>query len=240
VELSARLDGGTLHIVGLFVDHRHPGLLAGLQRVRAMRDERNPLIAEALTRVGSPVSLDEAARFAGGRVVSRMHFAEAMVTKGFCRNVGEAFSRFLGEGAPAHVPKERLEPGECISLIRSAGGVPVLAHPDQTRRRGADLARLADTLAGLGLAGIEVRCSGHNPAFTAELTRLAEERGLVTSGGSDFHGRGKPKVLLGLGFGRLAVPDAFLDPIEKAAGRIRRDNARSRFEEEAPCTQSGG
>jgi hypothetical protein len=225
VELSARLENGTLHLVGLFVDHRHPGLADALARVQAMRAERNPRIAEALTRVGKPVSLDEAAETAGGKVVSRMHFAEVLVRKGFARDLDEAFARFLAKGGPADIPKDRLEPGECIGLIRAAGGVPVLAHPDQTRRRGSELRRLVDSLAGQGLAGIEVRCSSHAPATTDELTTLAKERGLVPSGGSDFHGRGKPKILLGRGFGRLQVPDSFLEPLETAAEEIRRGDS---------------
>jgi predicted metal-dependent phosphoesterase TrpH len=222
VELSAQLADGTLHLVGLFIDHEHPGLAGGLARVRAMRAERNPRIAEALGRLGIPVGLDDAAAEAGGGVVSRVHFAEALVRKGFARDPDDAFSRLLSNGGPADIHKERLQPGECLRLIRAAGGVPILAHPDQTGRRGADLARLLDGLADQGLAGIEVRCSRYTPTITADLTRLARERGLVVSGGSDYHGRAKPKILLGRGFGRLRVPDEFLGPIEAAAEEIRR------------------
>jgi predicted metal-dependent phosphoesterase TrpH len=222
VELSARLEGGTLHLVGLFIDHEHPGLREGLDRVRAMRRERNPRIAEALERIGLPVSLDEAAEVAGGDIVSRVHFAQVMTRKGYVRDTDEAFARFLAKGGPADIPKRRLEPGECIRLIRAAGGVAVLAHPNQTRRQGAELRRLVDDLAGAGLSGMEVRCSGLPPSTAAWLSRLAAELGLLPSGGSDFHGRAKPGIRLGRGPGRLHVPDSFLGPLERAAEEIRR------------------
>jgi hypothetical protein len=230
MELSARLPGGTLHLVGLFVDAENAELLAGLERVRAMRAERNPRIAEALEACGAPVSLEEAAAAAGGEVVSRVHFAEVMVHKGLARNVEEAFARTLGNGGPADVPKERLEAGECLRLIRVAGGVPILAHPEQTRRRGAELEALVDALAQEGLLGVEVVCSGCDASATAALTRLAATRGLLCSGGSDFHGRAKPRILLGRGFGRMRVPDAFLEPLERAAEKVRNERCPSKPE----------
>ncbi len=219
VELSARDGTGTLHIVGLYLDRTNPELLAALERVREMRRERNPKMAEALERLGVPVSLEEAARFAGGEVVGRPHFAAAMVEKGHVKSTEQVYRRFLDRGRPAHVPKRRLEPDECIRLIRSAGGLPVLAHPLQTKRRGAALERLVDELVEMGLGGIEVFCSGHTPQVTRELELIARRRDLVRSGGSDFHGEAKPNIRLGRGPGSLHVPDDLLEPIRRAAGR---------------------
>ncbi|MFO8073528.1 MAG: PHP domain-containing protein [Polyangia bacterium] len=218
VELSARDERGTLHIVGLYLDRENPELLAALERVREMRRERNPKMAEALERLGVPVSVEEAARFAGGEVVGRPHFAAAMVEKGHVENTEQAYRRFLDRERPAHVPKQRLEPEECIRLIRGAGGLPVLAHPLQTKRRGAALERLADELVEMGLGGIEVFCSGHTPPLTRELELIARNRDLVRSGGSDFHGEVKPNIRLGRGPGSLYVPDDLLGPIRRAAG----------------------
>lgn len=221
VEISTRLEGGTCHLVGLLIDHESPELTAGLERVQRMRSERNPRIVAALARIGMPVSLEEAAEVSGGELVGRPHFARVMMRKGYVRDADEAFERYLGNGGPAHVPKERLEPAEGIRLIRAAGGVPILAHPDQTGRRGAALAELVGALAEQGLAGLETRYSSPPAHAAAEYARLARDNGLVESGGSDFHGAAKPEIRLGRGFGNLHVPDAWLAPIEETARAIR-------------------
>jgi 3',5'-nucleoside bisphosphate phosphatase len=99
--------------------------------------------------------------------------------------------------------------------------VPILAHPDQTNRKGEELDALVAQLVGYGLAGIETRCAPYTSQTTHDLSQLAKRHGLVQSGGSDFHGRPKPDIRLGRGFGSLHVPDSLLAPIEEAAARIR-------------------
>ena len=217
VELSANNKKGSLHIVGLHIDHENPRLASGLQRVLAMRKERNPRIAKRLEELGMHVSLEDAAAHAGGEVVGRPHFARAMVDRGYARDLNDAFSRFLGRNGAAYVFKERLDPAECIDLILGAGGVPILAHPDQTGLEGEDLDEFVGQLVDMGLKGIEVFCSSYKSHLTAQYTRLARKYDLVRSGGTDFHGAPKPDIKLGRGFGSLYVPDELLEPISLAS-----------------------
>lgn len=224
VELSAAADRGAIHIVGLHVDHDEAGLRGGLARVRRWRDERNPEIARKLAELGKPVELDEVTRIAGGGVVGRPHFAAALVARGHVRDVDEAFARYLSRGGAAYVPKRKLAPAECIALIRGAGGVPVLAHPDQAQLGRAALRDLVGRLADQGLAGIEVYCPTYDSAMTRLYREIALEYGLVESGGTDFHGSVKPRIKLGRGFGSLHVPDSLLEPIAEAAAGIRKGN----------------
>ena len=219
VELSAFNEKGSLHIVGLHIDHKNPRLASGLQRVLAMRKERNPRIVKRLEELGMHVSLEDAAELAGGEVVGRPHFARAMVDRGYARDSNDAFARFLGKNGAACVFKERLDSAECIDLIRGAGGVPILAHPDQTGLEGEDLDEFVGQLVDMGLKGIEVFCSSYKSHLTAQYTRLARKYDLVRSGGTDFHGAPKPNIKLGRGFGSLYVPDELLEPISLACLR---------------------
>jgi predicted metal-dependent phosphoesterase TrpH len=221
VELSARMDDGTLHICGLFIDCEHPAMAAFLADVLRLREARNARLIARLAEIGMPVTLDEAVEASGGEIVGRPHFAAVLIRKGFAGSMGEVFSKILGRGGVAHVFKERREPGECIAAIRAAGGVPVLAHPDQTNRKGAALDDLVGELRRLGLAGIETFCTSYTSQMVQDYTRLAKRHGLARSGGSDFHGAPKPDVRLGRGFGSLHVPDSLLAPLEEAAARIR-------------------
>ena len=221
IELSARLEDGTLHIVGLFVDHAHPALGRFLADVLRMREERNARLVAKLAEIGMPVTLEEATEAAGGESVGRPHFAAKLVEKGHAQSLSEVFQKLLGRGGAAHVFKERFEPRACVEVIRAAGGVPILAHPDQTSRRGAALDALVAELKGYGLLGIETHCAAYTSQVTHDYGQLAKRHGLVRSGGSDFHGRPKPDIRLGRGFGSLHVPDSLLAPIEEAAARVR-------------------
>lgn len=222
IELSAALEGGTLHFVGLFVDHAHGAIAAALAEVLRMREERNARLVARLAEVGMPVTLDEAAGAAGGEIVGRPHFAAKLVEKGHAASLAEVFAKLLGRGGAAHVFKERLSPQTCIEVIRAAGGAPILAHPDQTNRRGAQLDALVAELKGCGLVGLESHCASYTSQTRHDLGQLAARHGLLRSGGSDFHGAPKPDIRLGRGFGSLRVPDSFLAPLEEAAAEIRR------------------
>jgi predicted metal-dependent phosphoesterase TrpH len=222
VELSAACERGALHLVGLYIDHEHAGLLAGLERAREMRRARNPRIVEKLHAVGKPLDLTEVEQQAGGDVVGRPHFAQAMVARGHVRSPEEAFERYLARGGAAYVPKQKFDAATCIRLIREAGGVPVLAHPDQTELAGDDLRGLVGRLVDVGLAGLEVYCPSYTDGMTGEYRGIALEYGLVESGGTDFHGSNKPRIELGRGYGRLHVPDELLTRIAIAADEIRK------------------
>ena len=217
VELSANNKKGSLHIVGLHIDHENPRLASGLQRVLDMRNERNPRIVNRLEELGMHISLKDAAELAGGEVVGRPHFARAMVNRGYARDPNDAFARFLSKNGAAYVFKERLDPAECIDLILGAGGVPILAHPDLAGVEGDDLDTFVGQRVDMGLKGIEVFCSSYKSHLTAQYTRLARKYDLVRSGGTDFHGAPKPDIKLGRGFGSLYVPDELLEPISIAS-----------------------
>ena len=221
VELSARIDAGTLHLVGLLIDASHAAIAALLADVLRLREERNDRLVAKLAEIGMPVTLEEAAAVSGGRIVGRPHFAAVLIRKGHAATMSEVFGKILGRGGVAHVYKERREPADCIAAIRAAGGVPILAHPDQTGRQGAALDELVGELKRLGLAGVETYCTSYASQRVQDYTQLAKRHGLVRSGGSDFHGAPKPDVRLGRGFGSLHVPDSLLAPIEEAAARIR-------------------
>ncbi len=228
VELSVDLPRGALHIVGLHVDHQNARLLKILDWVVDKRQARNRVIVQKLTDLGMPIQNDELEALAGGGVIGRPHFAALMIEKGYVKTIQSAFQRFLMRGKPAYEIRQRLDSRQAIEAIRSAGGVPVLAHPDQTHLEGEALDVLVKELADLGLAGIEVYCSGYTSSQSRQYSRLAEKYNLVRSGGSDFHGAIKPGIKLGRGPGKLHVQDDLLGPIAERAARIRQGKRRER------------
>ena len=226
-ELSLDYSGLPTHLLALFVDER-PGHVTGeLARVRAARAKRNETMLEKLRAVGVNLRREDVERHASG-IVGRPHMAQAMLEAGVVRSFEEAFNRFLGAGGLAYVPKAKLTPVEAIRAIHADGGLAVLAHPyllsQQPRQIGAMLAELA----ALGLDGVEVYYTEHSDKYTELVARLAEENGLLASGGSDFHGAVKPGVALGRGRGGLFVRGELLDRMKDKLRQTRPARAEGR------------
>lgn len=192
VELSSAHDGRDVHVLGYFIDHTEPALLDRLVELRAARLERARDMVVALSDAGYDISLDEVLELSSGGAVGRSHIARALVDKGQSPSVGEAFAELLGRGRPFYRPKPVVTPVAVVRLITDSGGLAVLAHPGVT---GVD--DLVPELVSAGLAGLEAYHGEHSPADRERYARMAEERGLLATGGSDYHGATAPGVPLG-------------------------------------------
>lgn len=229
VEISLDHGPGTFHMIGLLFDPADAALGAALRRVRGGREERNRRLVERLAELGVPVDMEEVVAYAGGDVVARPHFAQALVARGYVGTVKEAFDRWLGKGTPGYVERERLEVEEAIDLVHGAGGVTVLCHPTTLNldpgpgaEPDGDLVPFVADLAAKGLDAIEVRYSEHDAKQEAVFRAVAERTGLLESGGSDFHGHTKKDIRLGVGRGNLNIPYEVLDHLRERAESIRR------------------
>lgn len=215
IEISTRFFGA-VHILGYYIDPLSPELRPVLDWVVQDRDERNRKMAELMAADGLPVSYEQMhERF--GTVVGRPHFARVLVELGLADSVQDAFDRYVEKGQKYYVGRHFLSIERSIEIIRLAGGVPVLAHPFQYKLEDARLRELIEHCLASGLRGMECRYTGYSEEQTAYLLALAEEYGLLPTGGSDFHGANKPHIRLGRGRGRLAVPYEYLDRLKEAA-----------------------
>jgi 3',5'-nucleoside bisphosphate phosphatase len=69
VEISVDFSGGTMHMLGYFMDHLHSGIDDSLVKLRQGREERNQLILEKLNRLGFGMSWEEVSCLAKEDVV---------------------------------------------------------------------------------------------------------------------------------------------------------------------------
>ena len=222
VELSTQYRGRDIHVVGLFIDWRNSGFNTRLREFADARIYRNQKMCRLLTEGGYPVNYEELLSFFPDTVVTRAHFAQYMLEKGFISSIDEAFRKLIGDDCPFFVPREKISPQDGVRFLLEYGAVPVLAHPLQYKMSDDQLCELLTSLCGYGLSGIEVYYSGYKPADTAYLSRLAEKFGLLPSGGSDFHGSRKKGLDLGTGYGHLYVPDTLLPPLRAKAAPANR------------------
>ena len=189
MELSCRLDGHSVHLLGYLFDPGQQELAAECARIRESRLHRARAMVERLAALGVPVTWDQVAALAGDGVVGRPHIARAMVEAGVIDAPEQAFGPdWIGPGGRAHVTRYALDPARAIALIRAAGGVTVLAHPRAGTRGWMIPDDVIAALAAAGLHGIEVWHPDQDQLARQELQALAATLGLVASGGSDDHG----------------------------------------------------
>ncbi len=213
VEISTRYDKKEIHIVGLYVNENDADLNKQLKYYREKRVTRNFEILEKLNSLGVNITIDDVKESCTGDVISRAHIAKALVSKGFVGSYTEAFDRYLGDNKCAYVPRETLNYEESMELITKAGGVPVLAHPLLYKMSDTNLENMMVKLRQKGLKAVEVYYSTHSNSDTQHIMAMANRVGLIYSGGSDFHGSTKPKIDMGTGMGKLAVPYEILEKI---------------------------
>ena len=213
IEISTKYSG-PIHILGYYINPNSEELAPVLNWVVEDRDRRNRKMAKLMADDGLPVCYEDMQqRF--GNVIGRPHFGQLLVELGLAKSVNDAFDRFIEKGQKYYMPRSFLSIESCIELICHAGGTAVLAHPFQYRRNDEELRELIEHCMESGLGGIECRYSGYNAQQVEYLENLADEYGLIKTGGSDFHGSNKPHIKLGSGLdNELEVPYNFLETLK--------------------------
>lgn len=200
VELSAVEGDVETHILGLHLaDTRE--MEAQLISLREMRRTRAERIVVRLNELGVRIEFTSVLEQAAGGAIGRPHVARAMIAEGWAVDFRDAFERYLGNGRPAYVRKDRLAVTDAIGLIHRAGGLAILAHPAQGGTRERVEAFVRD-----GIDGVEVRHPAHSSEDIARLGALVDHFKLVPSGGSDWHGAAEGPRTLGM----MRVPAEWL------------------------------
>jgi len=221
VEIAAAHEHWTLHILGYYPEPGDTGLADLLACLRSGRDERNPQILARLAELDRPISDEDLAAESDTGVLGRSHIAAAMVRRGYVRNHQDAFDRYLGRGAAAYVERGKPTAADGIAALLAAKAVPVLAHPGMLGIYDAkSLDAVVAPLVEMGLGGIEAYYHAHTPSQTAMCQRVADKHGILITGGSDFHGAGKPDIKMGTGRGRMHVPYRLLTRLKQARQRV--------------------
>lgn len=205
IEMSASFDGVEVHLLGYLFDSAHPVMVRHLREQQARRVERVHEMVKRLAGAGVRIEAEEVFAVAGEGTVGRPHVARVLLKRGYIASLPEAFTRYIGPDNPGFVPGSPLSPSQVIGVIRTAGGVPVLAHPVYMKRDDVIEGLLRD-----GLAGLEVYHSGHTPELVRHYEQLAGRLGLLKTGGSDFHGDSKE----GLPVGAVKVPGELVDALK--------------------------
>lgn len=216
-ELSVSWPTGKMHLLVYFLEPGPGPLQDELEQLREGRHERNAAIVAHITDLGFPVTMDEVLHHAAGESVGRPHIADALVARGLFPDRSAAFEQLLGDGRPGYLPRRTLDAETAIGLAAAGRALTSVAHPYTIGLERGEYADAFRRLAAMGLTAIESHHSEHSVELRLRLAELATDLGLATTGGSDYHGLGKPGVELGRGHGDLVVGD---DVLERLRARL--------------------
>ena len=209
IELTIEKPDVEIHILGYLVDQKLEWLKEKLKTIQEYRIKRIHKMVEKLSAQNVFITAEDVFKVAGKGSVGRLHLARAMINSGGVKTFWDAFDKYIGFGKPSYVPNIRFTPQDAIGMVLDAGGVPVLAHPGIMKRDD-----YIPELVSYGLKGIEVYHTDHGDIKRKRYEELAASLGLLMTGGSDCHGTGKGRALIGT----VKVPYELVEKLKAAAG----------------------
>ncbi|MEA2012255.1 MAG: PHP domain-containing protein [Verrucomicrobiota bacterium] len=220
VEISTSWYSSSLHIVGLFIDPDNGVLNKLLSEIRENRDLRNRKMVSKLNKLDYRITLEELIEESGDeKVIGRPHFAAILIRKGYFETPSEVFNELLGDRKKGFVPRYLPMPGVGISAIHAAGGLAIWAHPYSMQNVPCSVTRkTCKTLIKHKLDGIECYYTSFSDKDRENAMTMVRDYNLLVSGGSDFHGKNTPDVVLGLGnkkFETLRIPYSLVENMKR-------------------------
>ena len=196
MEISCKTSRGvSVHLLCYLHDPFNAALLEEITKAKDARLSRAERMVERLSE-DYPLNWDDvSAHVAPGATIGRPHIADALVAAGIVSDRNEAFANILTSHSRYFVSHYAPDPVLAVELVRAAGGVPVFAHPVASARGRVASPETFHDMIDAGLLGLEVDHRDNPPEGRAWLRQLAHERGLFTTGSSDYHGAGKPNLL---------------------------------------------
>lgn len=173
-----------VHILGYFIDCGDSKLVQAIDSLKKWRKQRSFKIKDKLNSMNIKISDEDIRMESNTDFTGRVPIAKALVKKGYVETISEAFEKYIGIGGPAYVDKDNLSIEEIISLIKKSGGVAVLAHPILLSNE-----ETVEHVRNAGIDGIECVHSKHDKETIRRFYDYAQKYNLLTTGGSDCHGR---------------------------------------------------
>ncbi|MBP3620463.1 MAG: PHP domain-containing protein [Lachnospiraceae bacterium] len=215
IELSCYYNNREIHILGFFVDYTNPDLQKELSFLKEAREGRNLKMIELMQKDGLNITMEKLLHGNPDSVITRAHFARVLVEEGICKDKEVAFRKYIGIGCKYYLPKPQVSCETAMNILTKYSKGAFLAHPLLYHFGYKQIEELLTYLKTLGLKGVEVYHSSNNMYESDKLRSMALKLGLLTSGGSDFHGIIKPNIKMGIGRGGMKIPMRLLDNIKE-------------------------
>ncbi len=183
IELSSDFEGEEIHILGYFINYMNSEILNITNILKESRMTRGKKMIDKLRKMGLDITFDEVKKITDKKFIGRPHIAKILISKGYAKDIQDAFDRYIGRGKPAYENRYKLSVSDSIKLIHNSGGVAIIAHPGLIKNN-----KILDIIIRFEIDGLEAIHSKHNDEKTEELCNYANINNLIYTGGSDCHG----------------------------------------------------
>lgn len=234
IEIDSNYKGTDLHVLGYQVDVESPGFEALESKVELKYLEATPLMLKNLGELGIEIDLEELMRKSGGKAPSGELIAELMLENPDYRShpmlqpylpgghrsdmpLINFYLDYMAQGKPAHVAVKHMDFKEAIEMVKSAGGIPIVAHPGLNLKGREEL---VSELLEQGAMGLEVFNNYHSEPQSAYFAELVVKHGALMTCGSDFHGKIKPLISIG----QYGVEEEFSPYLNQSLEKILNSN----------------
>ena len=197
-EITAEDSGVFVHMLAYQYNPQDSLIVSMFALTRKRRFERTKRMVEKMSH-DFPITWDDVlsqAKLGDLTTIGRPHIADALVKAGVFQTRSEAFAGPVSTRGPYYIPTPSPNVREVIEAVKHAGGVVVIAHPADPQRNRVLLSDAQIiSFAAAGLDGLEVYHRGNSKDQRQRLLALAQKCDLLVTGGSDWHGSGKPNRL---------------------------------------------
>ncbi|MGN0728133.1 PHP domain-containing protein [Treponema sp.] len=210
IEVSIKWPTGEFHLLGLGLKHQGKKLLELIEFLKAERNSRNLKIIQKLQEQQIDITYEELLQKSGALTIGRPHIAKLLAEKGIVKKPQQAFDNFLAKGRPCYVSKEGADLAQAVQAIKESGGIPVQAHPLSMYVSWGKMHETMAQIKNSGVEGLEAYHPGARLSEAQKLRDLAEKLGMISTGGSDFHGeKVRADRKIGYASGGYKINDTF-------------------------------
>lgn len=216
IEVNTLQKGCEVHILGYFMDVENNDFKELIKVQQHARVKQAKEIVSLLNKKeGIHIKYEDIKKqVAPGGSIGRPHIAKAITNAGGTNSVMEAYAKYINDNSSVYVKRKTVSPQDAVEIIYDAGGIPVIAHPHDLD----SAAGLIKDLMHYGLRGVEAYHRKHSPAIVEYFSSMAEELGLIVTGGSDFHA---PNMMNGqIILGKNFIPEWVYDKLIEEKQRL--------------------
>ena len=202
VELSCKTEIAKCHILGYNYDPENKEFREFVEEAHAVRRDKTERRIQYLTKeLGFTFTEAEIETVKRKTSPTKFDFAE-LIRKRLQQEQPGITDKEIVAAYFKNLPGGRVDALRGIRAIKAAGGIAVWAHPlggtGERRISAENFSKQLDLLCSVGLDGLECYYSEFTKEEIEMLCNTATQKGLKISGGSDYHGTGKPHLHLGM------------------------------------------
>ncbi len=183
-----------VHLLGYGFELEAKNIKRLCDRLLKDRNEMTLKQTEIIKNLGYDISIEDVRKYAKNSDISyKQHIMQVMIDKGYIDEIYSPLYKELFKNSGAcNMEVKYIDVYDAIDAIIKDRGIPVIAHPGQLKSY-----ELIQELVDKGLVGIEKYHISNNEEDYKIIDELSKKYNLITTGGSDFHGKYSKKRSIG-------------------------------------------